>query len=163
MAVFEPALGTTLVHSHTKASGAEITTGTNTEKLVTPKALSDADVNTRLKSKAISGSRDLTAASGDVAYTGVGFTPTSMTCYSAISGGVVYSIASADSARTMSGIVNYYNATLDVGAFISNIVPAAGAQQSAVVKSYDSDGFTLTWTKVGSPTGTGSLRFFCVK
>jgi hypothetical protein len=41
---------------------------------------------------------------------------------------------------------------------------STGHVASAVIASYDADGFTLTWTKTsGSPTGTAGLMFLCYK
>lgn len=37
----------------------------------------------------------------------------------------------------------------------------AGARQLANIKTFDADGFTITWTKEGSPIGTENLVFLC--
>lgn len=140
------------------ASGAEVTTGTDDTQIVTPKALGDAGVNTRLKSKIIVGTRDMTAASGDVAYTGVGFVPTAVICMTNIdnTGSSAYwSMGVSDSS-----IAEYALAlgddefALQKTAFI-HIEPVAGNSQAAVMKTYDADGFTLTWTKTSAPDWNG--------
>ena len=147
-----------------KATGAEVTTGTDDTKFATPKALADAGVNTRLKSKVITATRDYSSASGDVAYTGVGFVPTTIrTIYSKNGATVGDGNGFSDSAKTNSALNNRQNnGTSNIAndsIIYSDIV--SGGYQKALVKSYDSDGFTLTWTKLGSPTGTMNIAFLC--
>lgn len=123
---------------------------------------------TRLASKVISSTRNLTTATGDVAYTGVGFTPTSIIVFSALSDAM--SVGVADSAKTGGGLSHkaataYYSM---VGAgYGANVLiscdQGANNYHTASVKSYDADGFTLTWTKVNSPTGTLELVFLCFR
>ena len=118
---------------------------------------------TRLASKTITATRDLTAASGDVAYTGVGFVPTSIICFYGIEGAVYGGMGIVDSAKT-----EYSQRTdaLSAYAFNGNLVTitsAAGGFQEGIVKTYDADGFTLTWTKTSSPTGTMQMRFLCFR
>lgn len=146
-----------------KATGAEITTGTDDAKFATPKAMADAGVNTRLKSKVKTATRDLTVATGDVAYTGIGFTPTAIIVFASIPAGYGESEGICDSAKAVMSI-NYQQAglsTADTTAFC--VITTAGGNQSAIVKTLDADGFTLTWTKTSSPTGTASLIFLCLR
>lgn len=148
------------------ASGAEVTTGTDDTQIVTPKALGDAGVNTRLLSKIIIGTRDNTAASGDVSYTGVGFTPTAIICMANIdnSGVTAYwSMGVSDSSVAEYGMEYADDERNFQRANIAYIQPSLGNAQTAVVKTYDADGFTLTWTKTGSPTGTTNLTFLCFR
>ena len=147
----------------TVATGAEVTTGTDNAKIVTSKALSDAGVNTRLASKLITATRDLAAATGDVSYTGAGFTPTSIHSVGAIRDGDVLSVGFSDSSKTSANVniytggkTNYEDKILLLQVDTTNYV-------MVTLKSYDADGFTLTYTKTGSPTGTANLRFLCVK
>ncbi len=121
------------------------------------------DVSTRLQSKIVSVTRDLTVASGDVGITGVGFTPTAIIAISCIQSALQFGVGMVDSSRTSRELFSYgadliYNDT----AFVQ-IASSAGNTQQATLKSYDSDGFTLTWTKAGSPTGTGQIMFLCFK
>lgn len=148
------------------ATGAEVTTGTDDTQIVTPKAIGDAGVNTRLKSIIIAATRDMTAASGNVAYTGVGFQPTSVIAIASINATLVASWGFVDSALT-----DYGRSLLSLGTngnhYVNqNLIYLAldtSNNQQAYVASYDADGFTLTWTKTGSPTGTGTLSFICYK
>ena len=117
------------------------------------------------RSKIITSTRDMTAVSGDVAYTGVGFKPSSIICFYCIAGGQVGGDGMADSAlgsqalsrQAATGIYDI------VGSYLIVLEQTAGNDQLATVKTYDSNGFTLTWTKVGDPTGTGELAFLCFR
>lgn len=147
-----------------KASGAEVTTGTDDAKFATPKALADAGVNTRLSSKIITSSRDMTAATGSVAYTGVGFVPTSIHAIYYISGTLTVGHGFCDSARTGHSVGTDATAwNSRGGAQIINAFTGTTNSQQATVSSFDADGFTLSWTKGGTPTGTLALAFLCYK
>ena len=121
------------------------------------------DPTTRLASKTITGTRDLAAATGDVAYTGVGFRPTSIQASCFIEGGSTDSTGFADSSKAGRAITTYAPDAKTGGAYLLFPYPSAGNNQTAIVKSYDADGFTLTWTKTGSPTGTANLSFLCFR
>jgi len=120
--------------------------------------------NKKLYSKIITATRDGTAASGDVSYTGVGFVPTSIHCLMSIDGTLFQSDGFSDSLKSsqcklQSAANVYYNS-----AQLVNYSNRSTFDQYGVVKSYDADGFTLTWTKSGTPTaGTLSLIFICYK
>jgi hypothetical protein len=145
-----------------KASGAEVTTGTADDKFVTPKAIGDAGINTRLASKIITGTRDMTAASGDVDYTGVGFQPTAVIAIANVDGNYQHSIGISDSSVGEYCVSpNAANALYQRSTLIW--LETGGAAQSAVVKQYGSDGFTLTWTKANSPSGTAKIIFLCFR
>ena len=118
----------------------------------------------KLYSKIITATRDAGASSGDVSYTGVGFMPTSMRCLMNKDNSLFQSDGCVDSAKTAFSLYQsaanvYYDSTYfvmysDQGSWL----------QGATVKSYDADGFTLTWTKTGTPTaGTIKLKFICYK
>ncbi len=190
----------------TKASGAEINTGTDDAKFATAKAIADSNVSfpaktetqinktftspkinedvaltatatqlnalaaggvtTRLASKLVLKYRDQTAATGDVAYTGVGFQPTSiifMTTGEAVVSPL--SIGFSDSSRAV-GLLGKYTNNVNSAPFSGTvIIGATGTDnsnlQTASVKSYDADGFTLAWTKTGSPSA-GTLNIWCL-
>lgn len=115
-----------------------------------------------LVSKIITGSRDFAAASGDVAYTGVGFKPTSIMAF-AYGGTYMSSVGMVDSSGTEMCSSKNFDSTSDGTTALIYFTTAAGAYQTAIVKTYDNDGFTLTWAKTGSPTGTMQLRFLCFR
>ena len=115
------------------------------------------------KSKLITATRDQTADSGDVSYTGVGFMPTSILAISALAGGgYAVSIGFADSAKASGDILQSAIDTFGTGTSLISRSYVSGSQE-AIVKSYDADGFKLTWTKTGSPTGTLNIKFLCFR
>jgi len=105
--------------------------------------------------------RDFTAASGDVSYTGYGFQPTSL---------IVIAYGIDNSISVGLGDVNLSEACIYIddnsGAYthggtsqIIHMLLSGGATgQTAVLKTLDADGFTLTWTEVGTP-GAGTISF----
>ena len=114
------------------------------------------------RSKAITATRDMTAASGNVSYTGVGFKPTAVFCFAVV--GKPTSWGFSDSALTSEGILQSDTAdTYSATAHLARLYTSAGVEQKATVASLDADGFTLTWTKVGLPTGTADLSFLCLE
>jgi len=120
------------------------------------------NATTRLASKRITGSRDATAASGNVAYTGVGFTPTSIIVVAAISSGTACCTGQVDSTKD-GYCISAASGTLWIPypSFVLLYPNADGNFQLATVNSFDADGFTLAWTKSGTPTGTIALSFLC--
>ena len=118
-----------------------------------------------IRSKQIYATRDMTSATGDVAYTGFGFIPRHFTLVSSISGTIVASWGMCDvSGGTYgTGFVTYltylsqFGQSISLGVSVLNT--AGGTDQEGKVKSFDADGVTLTWTKNGSPTGTADLQF----
>ena len=116
------------------------------------------------RTKVISSTRDLSAATGTVAYTGAGFTPSNVFQLS----GINFSIMSrgfADKDRTGRCITNPSGSGSQSYVYPSFIYleTGAGAQQNGSISSYDSDGFTISWTKGGAPTGVATLEFLCVE
>jgi hypothetical protein len=99
--------------------------------------------------------RAMDTASGNVATTGLGFKPTSIEFFAAVDATNERSIGGAG--LTNSGYLNRCMTTDSTGANTSSadciriIRSSAGNEQKAVLASFDNDGFTLTWTKVGTP------------
>lgn len=115
--------------------------------------------------KVVSSTRDMTAASGSVAYTGAGFKPTCIICLAGISGATECSIGFSDAAvgSFVLGLQATTPNTSPNGAQLIRLLDATAANdQVATLASYDADGFTLTWTKIGTPTGTATLYFLCL-
>lgn len=107
------------------------------------------------------GTRALAAASGDVSYTGYGGTPQALIIL-AQKAETMHSIGSGELTKDM--FCFYLDG--DVPKEANNMVVWLGSStvyQRAAIKSYDSDGFTLTWTKAGAPTGTADLHIFAFK
>lgn len=134
-----------------------------------------------LSSKVTTITRVLSAAAGNVAYTGIGFTPTSIEFATvgvgASSAPTFNSIGYTDSSKAGVAVGSAYNNPDDGttgpsyavknGAFAiyagDNTAGTFSAYQTAVVASYDSDGFTLTWAKTGSPSATATIIVRCLK
>lgn len=105
--------------------------------------------------------RDFTAASGNVSYTGYGFQPTGLIIFSYRIG---LSIGSSEPARGIKCLYEDWDGSLGHSITYIIYIPQSAAQvQRASVASYDVDGFTLTWTKDGEPTGTGTFTVFAFK
>lgn len=118
-------------------------------------------------SKTILATRDMTAASGSVAYTGVGFNPRCLHIIAFIDGATAasfgiatttseYAMAKFGGAATAQNLVN--------GAIVYVSTDAAGSDnQNCLVAAMDADGFTLTWSKGGTPTGTMQMMITAFK
>ena len=99
-------------------------------------------------------SRNNQAASGDVSYSGLGFSPNAMFVIAYLPDTSAMSIAFVSGSTVLEvidmsagGNPSKYNA----GGYFAYLMPSAGNAQTAILKSIDDDGFTLTWTKAGSP------------
>jgi len=104
--------------------------------------------------------RDTTAANGDVAYTGVGFKPAVIIFLAGHSTDAI-SVGFSDVTIDACVIVRTGKLTDTNAIYCGNT--DGSASQTAVVKSMDADGFTLTWTKTGSPTGTDTVYYLAIR
>lgn len=155
------------------AAGSDITTGTDNTKFATALALANAGVALgRLNSKIINSSYTMSTASGNVSYTGVGFKPTSIMAFANVGNGGSTDAASwgfSDSSLAANCLehktsTGYY--TGQAGGYGDNlliVLDENGSWQSASPYSYDTDGFTLSWSKSNSPAGTAYLTFLCFR
>lgn len=114
--------------------------------------------------KLIQATRDMTAATGNVGYTGVGFSPRMIIVFAgayAVQGsswGITDGTNQSVSYQWYSGEGIF----AQTGEIIS-IYQALGLNQTASIVSLDTDGFTLSWTENGSPAAdTIELAFFCI-
>ena len=117
--------------------------------------------DTRLQSKVGSFDRALDAADGDVSYTGVGFKPTALDITACRFGSSSISWGVSDSGPGNHNLfqdeTGKTNRRTD---YIINLQTGATPDfERALVKSYDDDGFTLTWLAGGVPAGTGRCIF----
>lgn len=96
---------------------------------------------------------DVSTASGTVVTTGVGFQPSVIFAIAEIPGTTSaswgFTNLAAQRAIIMRGSGGFTSSAALLYAYVT-----AGNTASGAVTSFDSDGFTLTWTKTGSPTGT---------
>jgi hypothetical protein len=122
-----------------------------------------------LKSNTIQFTRDLTSASGDVSYTGMGFLPTMCIFSGAVGGSLTQylTIVSVSDSAKNSIAVNLQASQIVAPGNGTNVLvfgDATGANfNNAIVKTYDADGLTLTWTKIATPTGTATIRATCMR
>lgn len=108
-----------------------------------------------LRTTLIAGTRDLTAATGPVSYTGAGFRPRSAVCFFVQTSTTLHGHGSSDNVLIQNnvylnsaGLANYDSTSLML------VIPASGNYQIGVVTSWDADGLTITWTKTLLPTGS---------
>lgn len=122
--------------------------------------------------KIVIGSRDMTAASGQVAYTGIGFKPSYITCIACPSTDRRFSIGCVDGnlggafGQDNAATINRFRTSIGAGAsegLIWGGDPLTVDSQYAYFVSFDTDGFTLQWDKTGSPTGNNQMVFTCFK
>lgn len=108
--------------------------------------------------------RALTTASGTQAITGVGFTPKAVIFLGVRDGGLL-DTKGFDTGVAANCILQGYDSNQFLGAAYSiYFYHGSGVdRQRALITSLDADGFTLTWTKDGSPTGTGTMLYLAIK
>ncbi len=106
------------------------------------------------------------AASGDVSYTGIGFRPVGFYAYSIIHTQDTFSWGFDDGTN---GNAIYDNSgwgenTYGVGSGSSIYPVTSGANYNkGSIASFDADGFTISWTKLGSPAAlTISIYYMCI-
>lgn len=118
-----------------------------------------------LRSKMISATRDLTAANGDVTYSGFGFRPSACFGVGAVGSGTPqYLTFSSLMDSSGASIASFVGGAYALAAGFFLFRDSAGtSDQLATFSAYTSDGVTLTWTKTGTPTGTAVLRILCVR
>lgn len=107
--------------------------------------------------------RDISLATGSQSVTGVGFTPRMLILFGTIDNGASsWGMADGTSQgcifrRPTDGAI--YQAAV-VAQFQNNVTPD---QAYASLSSFDADGFTLSWTKQNSPTGTATIKYLAVR
>lgn len=119
-----------------------------------------------LKSKLAAFTYNLATATGTQAITGVGFVPTAVIIIADNASAGSYACWSlSDSALSSAaiavlGTAQYAGYAAAVKLFSDN---TATNYATATIQSYDADGFTLSWVKTGSPTGTAELKALCFR
>lgn len=109
---------------------------------------------------------DTTTATGTQAVTGVGFTPTACV-FIAVEHNVVGEMSTGmDDGSSPQYLTDRFNLTADAyagGSSYSIIDWQTGVNYYfGKINSLDSDGFTIGWTKGGSPTGTLTVVYMAV-
>jgi hypothetical protein len=110
--------------------------------------------------------RDVSLAGSTQAVTGVGFKPKAVLMITNINGTAAMCVGVCT--ITGQGVVfdDSVNAAATYGISTSNVVylsTAAGVAANAPITSMDSDGFTITWAKTGSPTGTATVIYLALR
>lgn len=117
--------------------------------------------------KIITFSRTFAAATASVAYTGVGFRPVGLevSCNTSV-GDIWWSRGFSDAGKNAYTLFAYAIGNVTQANTIVKLPDdnnaAAANRQEATVSSYDVDGFTLAWTKVGAPVSGNSLNCFAL-
>lgn len=108
--------------------------------------------------KIVSFTRDLSSAGGDQSITGVGFKGSHAIFLSTLDNSTLIANIGLDDGVSP-GRLTYSGSSWWVitGTSLMGYV-ASGTYQSGLVSSWDADGFTITWTKAGSPTGTFEIH-----
>jgi len=122
------------------------------------------DATYGVETKVITFTRDLTAASGTVGYTGVGFQPTAIILFLSepTTGRKSWGVGDVD--KTNHTLMERYDGTLSIRTtWIGQIWTTLDDVHRAKISSYDADGFTLEWEKEDSPTGTATGIALCIK
>jgi len=110
-----------------------------------------------------------TQDSGAQAYTGVGFKPSFVIFFAASSGNVGETSIGFDNGINHNTIFNAHqnvsNSWLDAGdsASIYLCVTTAATKYTGYITTLGSDGFTITWTKTGSKTGTAYITYMAFR
>lgn len=109
----------------------------------------------------LSPARVMTAASGDVSYTGVGFQPNNIIFLQQSNSGS-FTIGLDNGTNRYS--IAMWGTSVPLYTHSSTqslyMIAAAGAYQSGIVKTFDSDGFTITWTRTGSPSANDTYIYY---
>jgi hypothetical protein len=112
----------------------------------------------------------MSVGTGNVAYTGIGFQPRAVIFFGRVANGSINASSKGfDDGITGLELLDYTFDGLTVA--FTNTANAiylfddsVGANRNlAVITSFDADGFTLAWTKVGSPTNTATIYYLAFK
>lgn len=152
------------------ASQAQAEAGTDNATYMTPlRTAQSLAALGALKVKVIQTTRAADGVTADVAYTGVGFTPKAVIVLGAVDGDNYASIGISTGTSTNNASIYDDSDTSGAGTYRTDdrlcfiLRASGGAIQTAAIKTFDSDGFTLTWTKTGTPPSvTIALKILCI-
>lgn len=106
--------------------------------------------------------RDVSTASGPQAVTGVGFKPKLVLLVATIDSASKASVGFSDASGQRA--IHAQNAATWANAAAAVMIYTDGSNNAtATVTSLDADGFTLTWVKNGSPTGTAGISYIAMR
>lgn len=105
--------------------------------------------------------RDISLA-GAQAITSVGFQPKGIIFFAVVNVTRRASWVMSDASSTVGIFDNWTGATYNDSSSIYIIADSTNFAEGALT-SFDSDGFTITWAKTGSPTGTAVVRYIAFR
>jgi hypothetical protein len=104
------------------------------------------------------------STTGTQAVTGVGFSPKSLIIISAVNGTTAASFGLSDGTTHL--FMNDQTAlsagVWQIGSTFIIVLRTGAADQATASVALDSDGFTLTWAKTNSPTGTATINYIAI-
>jgi hypothetical protein len=106
---------------------------------------------------------DISTASGTQAVTGVGFKPSIVVFIGTVTGTVTTSHGFDNGANAYAQYMNAFTATWEMSTSQSLVIYRAGSDASGHITTMGTDGFTITWTKTGSPTGTAIIAYMALR
>jgi hypothetical protein len=112
------------------------------------------------------GSRDTTVASGTQSITGVGFQPKAIIGNASVSGTEKFSVCGISDGTSNRNIQPQNQISFQDWSnqpYLFSMIQAGSTEYHGEIQSFDSDGFTITWTKTGSTTGTLNYQFMCLR
>ena len=114
--------------------------------------------------KIVQFTRDISAADGNVSYTGVGFTPTAIIFLGEIDATTGWSIGSSIGTEGAIYAIAGTNVMGENNAKCLSFFSSATDKEEVDLLSFDADGFTLTYTKAGTPSAvTAYIKAICFK
>lgn len=154
-----------MVVANTTTTLSRLAVGTLGDRLMVTGTSTTGWVSTLFKIGTLT--RDTTVATGNVAYTGVGFQPKAVIFLMTENNTAGEMSIGIDTQTTRAALYDYGNTT--AGAYqVDNTGSIFDNQTSAnqcwgSVSSFDSDGFTISWTKSNSPTGTITIFYLAFR
>jgi hypothetical protein len=109
--------------------------------------------------------RDMTTATGTQAVTGVGFQPKAVILFVSRNSSLEWSFGFADGTTERNVYSKANTGTDQVAVSSASILMDQGTSNTYAgdIDSFDADGFTISWTKTNSPTGTASVAFLAIR
>lgn len=112
--------------------------------------------------------RVMNAGSGDVSYTGVGFTPKAIMFFGGVTNDTIGQYNGYDNGSVHYSLSNFSTSGTGYNSYLSDssisLFRTSGNFQKAIVKSFDADGFTLTWTLGGAGSAdTASIAYIAFR
>jgi hypothetical protein len=112
--------------------------------------------------------RDMTLAAGTQAITGVGFLPNSIIFFANVQTTTYISLGMDNDGRAANVAKNSLGVNWEGGGGAAwtetiHLSSGSGTHYYGYIATFDSDGFTVQWTKSGAPTGTARMQYMAFK